>query len=89
MSDAIASILYEQVDESDGDRIVAPGASCRTQLENGARRDRGAADADRSRGRSARVKAALYASFTRESSVRIRIQLCRRFPIGVYCVRSN
>ena len=35
MSDAIASILYEQVDESDGDRIVAPGASCRTQLENG------------------------------------------------------
>ncbi|MFC6763878.1 FAD-binding and (Fe-S)-binding domain-containing protein [Natrinema soli] len=34
MSDAIASILYEQVDESGGDRVVAPGASCRTQLEN-------------------------------------------------------
>ena len=33
MSDAIARILYEQVDESDGDRVVAPGASCRTQLE--------------------------------------------------------
>jgi len=34
MSDAIASILYEQVADSDGDRVVAPGASCRTQLEN-------------------------------------------------------
>ncbi|WP_254762801.1 FAD-binding and (Fe-S)-binding domain-containing protein [Natrinema marinum] len=34
MSDAIAEILYEQVDDSDGDRVVAPGASCRTQLEN-------------------------------------------------------
>ncbi|SEH16560.1 FAD/FMN-containing dehydrogenase [Natronorubrum sediminis] len=34
MSDAIASILYEQVDDSDGERVVAPGASCRTQLEN-------------------------------------------------------
>ncbi|QLG50180.1 FAD-binding and (Fe-S)-binding domain-containing protein [Natrinema halophilum] len=34
MSDAIADILYDQVDESDGDRVVAPGASCRTQLEN-------------------------------------------------------
>ncbi|WP_306055970.1 FAD-binding and (Fe-S)-binding domain-containing protein [Natronococcus wangiae] len=34
MSDAIARILYDQVDESDGDRVVAPGASCRTQLEN-------------------------------------------------------
>ncbi|ELY64989.1 FAD-binding and (Fe-S)-binding domain-containing protein [Natrinema versiforme] len=34
MSDAIASILYKQVDESAGDRVVAPGASCRTQLEN-------------------------------------------------------
>ncbi|QSW97740.1 FAD-binding and (Fe-S)-binding domain-containing protein [Haloterrigena alkaliphila] len=33
MSDAIADILYEQVDESEGDRVVAPGASCRTQLE--------------------------------------------------------
>ncbi|MWV38383.1 FAD-binding and (Fe-S)-binding domain-containing protein [Natrialba sp. INN-245] len=34
MSDAIASILYDQVADSDGDRVVAPGASCRTQLEN-------------------------------------------------------
>ncbi|SDQ24071.1 FAD-binding and (Fe-S)-binding domain-containing protein [Natronobacterium texcoconense] len=34
MSDAIASILYDQVANSDGDRVVAPGASCRTQLEN-------------------------------------------------------
>lgn len=32
MSKAIASILYEQADESFGDSIVAPGASCRTQL---------------------------------------------------------
>ncbi|WP_254862606.1 FAD-binding and (Fe-S)-binding domain-containing protein [Halovivax gelatinilyticus] len=35
MSDAIASILFEQVEASDGDRIVAPGASCRTQLQYG------------------------------------------------------
>ncbi|MEY7851923.1 FAD-binding and (Fe-S)-binding domain-containing protein [Natrarchaeobius sp. A-rgal3] len=34
MSDAIASILYDQVADSDGDRVVAPGASCRTQLGN-------------------------------------------------------
>ncbi|NGM68229.1 FAD-binding protein [Natronolimnobius sp. AArcel1] len=34
MSDAIAAILYEQIDDSDGDRVVAPGASCRTQLEH-------------------------------------------------------
>ena len=34
MSSAIASILYDQVEESNGDRVVAPGASCRTQLEN-------------------------------------------------------
>nr|WP_205254330.1 FAD-binding and (Fe-S)-binding domain-containing protein [Halorubellus sp. JP-L1] len=34
MSDAIASILYEQVDASDADGVVAPGASCRTQLAN-------------------------------------------------------
>ncbi|MCU4924545.1 FAD-binding protein [Halobacteria archaeon AArc-dxtr1] len=33
MSDAIAAILFEQVDESEGQRVVAPGASCRTQLE--------------------------------------------------------
>jgi FAD/FMN-containing dehydrogenase/Fe-S oxidoreductase len=32
MSTAIGSILFDQVDESDGDRVVAPGASCRTQL---------------------------------------------------------
>ncbi len=32
MSKAIASILYEQVDESGGDAVVAPGASCRSQL---------------------------------------------------------
>jgi FAD/FMN-containing dehydrogenase/Fe-S oxidoreductase len=32
MSQAIGSILFEQVDESDGDEVVAPGASCRTQL---------------------------------------------------------
>ncbi|MFC4541263.1 FAD-binding and (Fe-S)-binding domain-containing protein [Halosolutus amylolyticus] len=34
MSDAIARILYDQVADSDGERVVAPGASCRTQLEN-------------------------------------------------------
>ena len=33
MSDAIASILFDMIDVSDGDRVVAPGASCRTQLE--------------------------------------------------------
>jgi Fe-S oxidoreductase len=32
MSKAIASILYDQVDASDGDTVVAPGASCRSQL---------------------------------------------------------
>ena len=32
MSEAIGSILFDQVDESRGDRVVAPGASCRTQL---------------------------------------------------------
>ncbi|WP_323675610.1 FAD-linked oxidase C-terminal domain-containing protein [Halorubellus sp. PRR65] len=32
MSSAIADILYEQVDASDADTVVAPGASCRTQL---------------------------------------------------------
>jgi Fe-S oxidoreductase len=32
MSQAIGSILFDQVDASDGDRVVAPGASCRTQL---------------------------------------------------------
>ncbi|ELZ98718.1 oxidoreductase (glycolate oxidase iron-sulfur subunit) [Haloferax mucosum ATCC BAA-1512] len=33
MSKAIGSILYDQVAESPGDIVVAPGASCRTQLE--------------------------------------------------------
>jgi len=32
MSQAIGSILFDQVVESDGDEVVAPGASCRTQL---------------------------------------------------------
>jgi len=32
MSRAIGEILFEQVDDSDGDTVVAPGASCRTQL---------------------------------------------------------
>ncbi|MFC7134912.1 MULTISPECIES: FAD-binding and (Fe-S)-binding domain-containing protein [Salinibaculum] len=32
LSKAIGSILFEQVDESPGDQVVAPGASCRTQL---------------------------------------------------------
>ena len=34
MSDAIAGILYGQLDDSDADSVVAPGASCRTQLHN-------------------------------------------------------
>ncbi|AFZ74661.1 FAD-binding and (Fe-S)-binding domain-containing protein [Natronobacterium gregoryi] len=34
MSMAIADVLYDQVDESEGDHVVAPGASCRTQLED-------------------------------------------------------
>ncbi len=32
MSRAIGNILFDQVDRSDGDVVVAPGASCRTQL---------------------------------------------------------
>jgi FAD/FMN-containing dehydrogenase/Fe-S oxidoreductase len=32
MSRAIADVLYGQVEESNGDRVVAPGASCRSQL---------------------------------------------------------
>ncbi|WP_227133643.1 FAD-binding and (Fe-S)-binding domain-containing protein [Halorubellus salinus] len=32
MSSAIADILYDQVDASDADSVIAPGASCRTQL---------------------------------------------------------
>jgi FAD/FMN-containing dehydrogenase/Fe-S oxidoreductase len=32
LSQAIGRILFDQVAESDGDRVVAPGASCRSQL---------------------------------------------------------
>ncbi|WP_435365679.1 FAD-binding and (Fe-S)-binding domain-containing protein [Haloarchaeobius sp. DYHT-AS-18] len=32
MSEAIGDLLFDQVDESEGDTVVAPGASCRTQL---------------------------------------------------------
>jgi FAD/FMN-containing dehydrogenase/Fe-S oxidoreductase len=32
MSRAIADVLYEQVEASDGNEVVAPGASCRSQL---------------------------------------------------------
>ncbi|MFB6191824.1 MAG: FAD-binding and (Fe-S)-binding domain-containing protein [Haloarculaceae archaeon] len=32
MSEAIGRILFDQVDESPGETVVAPGASCRTQL---------------------------------------------------------
>jgi FAD/FMN-containing dehydrogenase/Fe-S oxidoreductase len=34
MSRAIGELLFEQVDESDGDAVVAPGASCSTQLKD-------------------------------------------------------
>lgn len=34
MSEAIGSILIEQVTESSGERVVAPGASCRSQLDD-------------------------------------------------------
>jgi FAD/FMN-containing dehydrogenase/Fe-S oxidoreductase len=34
MSKAIARILYDQVDESDGETVVASGASCRSQLSD-------------------------------------------------------
>lgn len=34
LSKAIGSILFDQVQESGGDAIAAPGASCRTQLED-------------------------------------------------------
>jgi len=33
MSKAIGRILFDQVAESDGDEVVAPGASCRSQLK--------------------------------------------------------
>ncbi|QKY19369.1 FAD-binding protein [Halolamina sp. CBA1230] len=32
MSKAIGRILFDQVDDADGEQVVAPGASCRTQL---------------------------------------------------------
>ncbi|MFB6085147.1 MAG: FAD-binding and (Fe-S)-binding domain-containing protein [Halorientalis sp.] len=32
MSRAIGAVLFDQVADSDGERVVAPGASCRTQL---------------------------------------------------------
>jgi Fe-S oxidoreductase len=32
MSKAVGRILYDQVEASDGDGVVAPGNSCRTQL---------------------------------------------------------
>jgi len=32
MSESIASILFDQVEESRGEAVTAPGASCRTQL---------------------------------------------------------
>jgi Fe-S oxidoreductase len=32
LSKAIGRILFRQVDESDGDVVTAPGASCRSQL---------------------------------------------------------
>jgi Fe-S oxidoreductase len=35
MSKSIASILYDQVTDSPGEEVVAPGASCRTQLAEG------------------------------------------------------
>jgi len=35
MSMAIGDILFEQVSDSDGEAVVAPGASCRTQLSDG------------------------------------------------------
>ncbi|MFB6141991.1 MAG: heterodisulfide reductase-related iron-sulfur binding cluster, partial [Halorientalis sp.] len=34
LSKAIGRVLYDQVDDSDGDTVVAPGASCRTQLDD-------------------------------------------------------
>lgn len=42
MSEAIDSVLYDQVAESGGDRVVAPGASCRTQLGDRPGADEGA-----------------------------------------------
>ena len=38
LSQAIGRILFDRVEESDADTVVAPGASCRTQLEGHDRR---------------------------------------------------
>jgi FAD/FMN-containing dehydrogenase/Fe-S oxidoreductase len=35
LSDAIGAILFDQIRDSDGDRVVAPGSSCRTQIGDG------------------------------------------------------
>ena len=32
MSQAIGSMLFERIDASEGDVVVAPGASCQTQI---------------------------------------------------------
>jgi FAD/FMN-containing dehydrogenase/Fe-S oxidoreductase len=32
MSQAVGSMLFDRIDDSDGDAVVAPGASCRTQI---------------------------------------------------------
>jgi Fe-S oxidoreductase len=34
MSEAIGSILFDQVEASPGEQVVAPGASCRAQLKS-------------------------------------------------------
>ncbi|RLM96258.1 FAD-binding and (Fe-S)-binding domain-containing protein [Haloarcula sp. Atlit-7R] len=39
MSKAIGSILFDQIGDSRGDTVVAPGASCRTQLDDWAESD--------------------------------------------------
>jgi FAD/FMN-containing dehydrogenase/Fe-S oxidoreductase len=39
MSMAIADLLFDQVDDSPGERVVAPGTSCRSQLLEAAGRD--------------------------------------------------
>lgn len=39
MSKAVADILFGQIEESPAESVVAPGASCRTQLEDWERMD--------------------------------------------------
>ncbi|MFB6152349.1 MAG: FAD-linked oxidase C-terminal domain-containing protein [Haloarculaceae archaeon] len=39
MSKTIASVLFDQVDRSDGETVVAPGASCRSQFDDEADRE--------------------------------------------------